>query len=188
MRKFFKDSPGAKAIETLIKRDVKRSSHYSAALNPEIMIAWAKFEAIEIRKALKIAKRIEKGTIPILVYRGMSGINHAAYLSAALFQTKVKFEQIYVRKEQESAHGYKTEVSVRCQTHPCFLVFVDDFICSGTTLKETLKEVLIKTYFFHNVGPSLVFLSLFREANEWESGIKRKSKTGLERIQKFLVS
>ena len=80
-------------------------THYSIAMNPKAMHRWANTEAKKL-KALLASSNLE---FPVLIYTGMSGINHAAYLSMSLTRHKVDFGQIYVRKDTEISHGCPLE-------------------------------------------------------------------------------
>ena len=116
-----------------------KSSHYSYALNPEYMILWSKKMAKTIQTLIKSNKGLG---YPVLCYSGMSGINHVAYLSMALTTLKVKFGQMYVRKDGEYAHGMNIEqTSFMHRKRKILLIFVDDFISSGKTLKQTVRKV-----------------------------------------------
>lgn len=76
-----------------------KSSHYSCGLNPSYMKAWASKKAAQIKKL--ISTKTNKEYLPVLLYSGMSGINHATYLASALTDLSVNFGQVYVRKKNE---------------------------------------------------------------------------------------
>ncbi len=119
------------------KGEVKVSSHYSRALEPEKMHSWA--EAVA-PKLINLLRSKRSHTFPVLVYTGMSGISHAAHLSGELCQYEdFEFGQIYVRKEGEVSHGLECEWHLARTEKPLCLVFVDDFVGAGATLKRVLS-------------------------------------------------
>ena len=117
------------------------SSHYSFAMKPKQMRQWSNKQAIHLCEVLR--QRNTKNTFPVLVYTGMSGVSHAAYLSAALNRRGLEFGQIYVRKEGERSHttrnGYEISDNAESNEKDITLVFIDDFVCSGKTLKTCVK-------------------------------------------------
>ena len=129
-------------------REATKSTHYSYALSPKHMKKWAKEEAKWIVNTLN---RRARKPFPVLVFSGMSGTNHAAYLASALSDLKLDFGQMYVRKPGERSHGnsvaevtdnlfdYET-TSKRQRTYT--IIFVDDFISEGNTLKRCVQVVL----------------------------------------------
>ena len=120
--------------------DSAESTHYSMAMLPKVMMKWARTEAKKIKCLLD--KKQNLG-FPVLIYSGMSGINHAAYLSAALTRQKVSFGQIYVRKETEKSHGRPIEYTHNLNNAgDHFFIFVDDFISGGATLKNTVLKAM----------------------------------------------
>ena len=110
-------------------------SHYSKAQSPKEMYSFAKKAA----KAL-IEWADKNNYHPVLCYSGMSGIATATAISIALHNKRPSFEygMIYVRKENEKSHGFRTEMAnADCGV----LVFVDDFIDSGDTMKYVCAKV-----------------------------------------------
>jgi orotate phosphoribosyltransferase len=116
------------------------STHYSAAQDP------ARLARIADRNATKLIEYMTANypdCIPVLMYRGMSGIANATAVSLALHAKGYKkHRMIYVRKKNEDSHGCDVETSVSF-TDPdkVVLVFVDDFISSGETFKAVAKKV-----------------------------------------------
>lgn len=76
---------------------------------------------------------------PVLLFRGMSGTTLATRVSDSL---AVKHDMVYVRKPEERSHGSHTERAETFTDLPKLYVFVDDFIGSGNTLKQTIKHVM----------------------------------------------
>ena len=119
----------------------------------------------------------------------MSGINHAAYLSRSLFELDVEFGQICVRKEGEKVHGRDVERSSNTeQRKHLLLIFVDDFIGAGTTLKRTIRKVMNSRYGFHT--QRWVILSLEHYHSYFNDKLMKQNITSfisLLRIQKTLI-
>ena len=109
-------------------------SHYSYAMATDQLVEWAKDVATALPLKLSGAK-------PIFAYRGMSGVAHATALSIAYYgEHGPAYGMIYVRKRDETPHGLYVETSlkaVRC-TRSC-LVFVDDFVASGATMRSVVE-------------------------------------------------
>lgn len=120
-----------------------KSSHYSLALNPRAIRAWAKREAVFLEKAIN---KNFPGCRPVLVYSGMSGISHASCLAYALLNLGIECKQIYVRKKNEESHGNRIETSNFNRNHKYVLVFVDDFIGGGITLNHCIGGAKKKYY------------------------------------------
>lgn len=110
------------------------SKHYSLAHQPLELNAWAQ------QTATKLKKKLGKYH-PIFIYRGMSGIATFTALSIA-YATKFgsdSFSAMYVRKPNEDAHGLDVEYDINVQaSDPSIFVFVDDFICGGSTRSACL--------------------------------------------------
>lgn len=128
------------------------ASHYSnvqqAAQLSIRADAWAK-------ELIKRSSKRGLGQViaPILVYTGLSGIGSATALSLALHKRskgEFKFGMIYVRKPNEKSHGSQIERNlddlsgIRKLTHK--LVFVDDFISSGTSYARAMITVVLHQY------------------------------------------
>lgn len=121
-------------------------NHYSNALNPQMLSEWANRAAAFLVDQWSQHNRGRE--LPVLCYRGMSGIASATALSVALATNHPRFSfgMLYLRKSGEQSHGncchYNTigEGSnadyTRKQWH---FVFVDDFICDGGTLEATFR-------------------------------------------------
>jgi len=80
----------------------------------------------------------------ILIYSGMSGVNHAAYITSAIFTKYGKVcHQAYIRKNNEKSHGLpiETDTNITILEHP-LLVFVDDFISSGTSMLYCVRSLI----------------------------------------------
>lgn len=116
--------------------------HYSLAHNPAAMNAWASKMARNVAKKYSGTNRI-----PVLTYRGMSGIATATALANALVRLKncPSFYMMYCRKYDEVTNGNpeyemtlikKNELDAPTEYD---FVFVDDFICSGESLAECAR-------------------------------------------------
>jgi hypothetical protein len=120
------------------------STHYSLAQKSRELLAqselWAK-TVVEYFMGARTQKNI-----PIFCYSGMSGVSAATALVLAITRLypDFKFRMMYVRKETERSHGIKVEhdldfgmTSTVCKK--AVLVFVDDFIASGATMRFTMR-------------------------------------------------
>lgn len=125
------------------------STHYSLALQPVLLLARADIWAKELIGKCKKGRAKQK-KIPILCYSGMSGVAAATALALALhtLNPKFKFHMAYVRKKHEDSHGNSVEHDLEHQTDTdwdeSFLVFVDDFICSGDSRRYVVEKVYDK--------------------------------------------
>jgi len=119
------------------------SSHYSRAFQREDFT-----DTIEYL-ANKVVDSFEETGVgyPILCYSGFSGITSATLL-AYFIQKRMRVEQLYVRKkgEQEGSHGMLIEYSTT-NLQGGVLVFVDDFLDTGTTLEYVISKVNNWMYF-----------------------------------------
>lgn len=114
------------------------TTHYSKAQNPSNLYPWAREAAREL-----IVWAEENNYCPILCYSGMSGISTATAISIALYIKKPSFSfgMVYVRKAEEESHGNSTEYNIPYNTSKKVMVFVDDFVATGTTF-ERVKEAI----------------------------------------------
>lgn len=142
-------------------------THYGNSMNAPVLYPWAKRMASDIvRKYLRNKKNI----LPILVYRGMSGVTTATAIMAAIpakYRTDIGL--IYVRKENEESHGSKVEHTVNIdyanigQVEPV-IIFCDDFIDSGATMVETMTVVV--SYFNFSVFPADIICALSAHSDD----------------------
>lgn len=115
-------------------------SHYSLAQEPLLMIPWAKKIAYKID-----AKYRNSPILPVLIYRGMSGVAHATAVSLMYtLETGKTLGMIYVRKSNEKSHGSSIEYDsdfIYRENNPnkIDLIFIDDFISSGETFACCLE-------------------------------------------------
>lgn len=117
-------------------RTISRS-HYGASMNARYMTQWGK------KIARRVGQLIDNGMYPILCYRGMSGISAA---NAIAYNMPPKHDEqyamVYVRKKEEQSHGAPIEyTTINPNNKKVVWIFCDDFICTGTSLLETLKSV-----------------------------------------------
>lgn len=122
-------------------------THYSNVFNRDMMLNRAEQIATDIEETYPDAKIC-------LVYTGFSGISHATYLAQALEKAPL---QIYVRKDGEVSHGDPIEISSSAvldyppsqysEQNPTglLLVFVDDFVSTGDTLRRCAERLCLET-------------------------------------------
>lgn len=142
-------------------------THYGNSMNAPVLYPWAKRMASDIvRKYLRNKKNI----LPILVYRGMSGVTTATAIMAAIpakYRTDIGL--IYVRKENEESHGTMVEHTTNIdyanigQVEPV-IIFCDDFIDSGATMVETMAAVV--NYFNFSVFPADIICALSTHSDD----------------------
>jgi len=141
------------------------NTHYGTSMNAEEMNTWAKNATKNFKKHL----RKNKDSFYILCYRGMSGISAATHLTTALTLKGVRHALLYVRKENENSHGSEVErfgmQKYNSDNDVPVYVFVDDFIDSGSTMREVFKQV--QNYFNVRVDCTTALTAL----NTHEDGI-----------------
>lgn len=115
-----------------------RSSHYFIAQDPKELRRWA----VDAAKAIVAHYRAKK-LRPLFCYTGMSGVSHATALALALqsYRSGFKFGMAYVRKDNEKSHGNNVETAYPGHMEDYELVFVDDFVMSGTTFKFVQEKI-----------------------------------------------
>ena len=128
-------------------RQSKGSSHYSYALTPDMLGSWASRKADAFYKYHERRKEEIKYGRPVLCYTGLSGIALATALSLELVRKypRFKFDMVNVRKPGDKNHGHAIECTNASLDDGDYLVFVDDFIDEGKTLRR-MKRVLSKFY------------------------------------------
>lgn len=125
--------------------------HYSYAQKPNLLVPWSNKVAENLYSFFK-----DTETMPVLIYSGMSGISCATSIMQSFYNLFQKnLFMIYVRKENEESHGTSLEyenLSLTPDGNSFFnydysvqkiqscLVFVDDFISSGSTLYRCLNS------------------------------------------------
>lgn len=114
---------------------MKVSSHYSRAFQKEDFYDTVQYLA---KNVCDLFDELKVG-YPILCYSGFSGITSATLL-AYFIQQRMRVEQLYVRKPNESSHGSHIEYSTR-RLNGGVLIFVDDFVETGETLSYVTGEV-----------------------------------------------
>jgi uracil phosphoribosyltransferase len=127
-------------------------AHYGESMDPHHMMTWA----------ARVAEHFEEKhrVIPILVYRGMSGIATATHLSVALENRDINHGMIYVRKDEERSHGSDIERrNLPAADDKYIFVFCDDFVCGGDTLRQTMRKCQKSLRFRINVDKVFVALS-----------------------------
>ena len=109
-----------------------RGSHYSLAFAEDLLDFGL--------QGAEVLEEITNGhpDRACLFYRGMSGIALATAITMAqLAAGSKKSHQVYIRKSNEESHGGPVELSSWAR-NPEYFVFVDDFVCSGTTFRAAL--------------------------------------------------
>lgn len=113
-------------------------SHYSQVFNTDHMVELAAEKAQILQTVYA-----EKNIVPILVYSGFSGATFAMAISIAMQKLKVPFHQMYIRKKAEDSHGRDIEQShMNYKDSQHYLVFVDDFISLGHTVKYVVTQAM----------------------------------------------
>lgn len=122
-------------------------SHYSIAQKTEKLIKWSNDAIIYIADEIALLNTEHNCKhIPLFAYRGMSGVGLAAALSIAYYsEYGSEYVMAYVRKDGETSHGDPIEIQFPEQgcarSSRMFVIFVDDFICSGETFDKTVGAV-----------------------------------------------
>lgn len=115
-------------------------SHYSLAFSPRMPLF--------VKGAIELLLNHCKNENILLHFRGFSGTAHGLALYHGLLalpehvigQTRV--EAFYSRKDEEiDNHGHKHEMSYSGRFIPSSVIFVDDFISSGDTLRKSIAQV-----------------------------------------------
>lgn len=121
--------------------NTNRQSHYGSSMNAFYMGEWGR------KIASLIVSIIETDKYPILIYRGMSGTTTATAIAVSIPEEhRHNFGMVYVRKKNEKSHGQKIEYSsLDPANREVVWILCDDFISSGKTALEIIKEV--STYF-----------------------------------------
>lgn len=114
------------------------STHYSSALE----YTERNQSAINMSKKIAALGR-ELNCVPVLVFRGLSGISIAVAISMKLGAKNIKHGMVYVRKKNEDSHGVPVEIAIPelGKKRGKVLIFVDDFVSSGATLRETISSL-----------------------------------------------
>lgn len=120
------------------------TTHYGNSQNPERLFPWARKMAQNItRRYLR-----KDGILPILAYRGMSGVAAATAIMAfipAKYQDAVGM--MYVRKPNEKSHGSDVEYTMnvkRSWDYRPILIICDDFIDDGTTVTTIANTIITR--------------------------------------------
>lgn len=98
-------------------------------------------------KLIEYFKKQGKGTIPLFMYRGMSGVSGATAVMLALHKDNPDFRygMAYVRKPNEDSHSCGLVVSewvgLLQKDEKYVPVFIDDFISSGDTFRACVRAV-----------------------------------------------
>jgi hypothetical protein len=114
----------------------------------------------------------------VLFYSGMSGVASATALSIVMdddHNFPVITAMVYVRKLGEVSHGIHIESSIINTIEPAHRlvpIFVDDFVCNGTTFKyvkrEVAKYVRDNTVLFYDYNAnSIKFFDKLSRARNW---------------------
>lgn len=115
-------------------------SHYSLAFSPRMPLF--------VKGAIELLLKHCKNENVLLHFRGFSGAAHGLALYHGLLslpehvigQTRV--EAFYSRKDEEiDNHGHKHEMSYSGRFIPSSVIFVDDFISSGDTMRQSIAQV-----------------------------------------------
>lgn len=109
-------------------------------MRPHILAAWANEAA-----PIVIARYKNSKTVPTFIYQGSSGIAVVTALTQAIVRldSALHFATAMVRKENENSHGRAVESYnlVSTSKQKLALIFVDDFIATGTTLLRVYNTI-----------------------------------------------
>ena len=150
---------------------MKVTTHYDYSQNIAKLNAFAEKRAK--RLVALFNKPAFKGYIPLLVYSGMSGISFATLLGLHLGKLNKRYGMAYVRKDKEESHGQKIEFTIYSSDAKYQFVFVDDFICSGSTFEHALSNS-IKT-----LRADISHISHLRFSNPLKTGPWRCDKNSI---------
>lgn len=112
------------------------STHYSIAQS-SLLLEWSIAAADQINVITN-----GKAKSAVLVYRGMSGVALATAIVMRFLQLGcTKPAMYYVRKHNERAHSPSDDYNFCQVKDAAHVIFVDDFIASGTTCRECFKSL-----------------------------------------------
>lgn len=112
------------------------TTHYSHAQSPALLVQWAMVAAANLKAFAQ-----NNNVVPLLVYRGMSGVATATALSIEASRIGLEVGMVYVRKDNEQSHGVQVEHHLASWDMPLAPVFVDDFLDTGATLRACRTQV-----------------------------------------------
>ena len=100
---------------------------------------WTELSPSDLKKTLeestaKVGDLCRVFEVDTLAFSGSSGAAFAFYISAQL-----NIPLLYVRKENEVSHGKPLECNSTKQI--CRYLIIDDFICSGSTIKHIYETI-----------------------------------------------
>jgi len=108
-----------------------------------------------LKKVVKKLAQIRKETnFDAIAFQGSSGAA-VAYVAGIALQVPV----IYVRKPKETCHGSNVESNANKQIKS--YVIVDDFICSGETIKRIIDKINLYSENQGSKPPTLVGIVLY---------------------------
>jgi len=111
----------------------------------------------EMQRAIRAFRILqEKMQIDAIAFSGSSGAAIAFPLAL-----RYKLPLIYVRKEDEKSHGVKVEVNTT--DHLKTYIIVDDFVCSGSTVKHITDSIQKKTKKLGWAGPKCLGIYCYSE-------------------------
>lgn len=115
-------------------------SHYSLAFSPRMPLF--------VKGAIELLLKHCKNENVLLHFRGFSGTAHGLALYHGLLTIpdtvigQTRFQAFYSRKSGDTDnHGHRHERSYSGTFIPSSVIFVDDFICSGDTMRQSMEEV-----------------------------------------------
>jgi len=131
----------------MLQPSLTAGSHYGPSMKAKRLRAWSEIAA---RRLVQYCTAESK--IPVLMYRGMSGVAAATALSLQIPEN-FRFIMAYVRKPEEESHGKPVQwadshqkIDEEDEGEPyeqkdCIFVVVDDFISSGDTVCAIINGV-----------------------------------------------
>lgn len=145
-------------------------THYSLALRPKDLMAFAAWSTDAIQKELR------PGEVPVLCFTGFSGSATATAISLEWTRRGIKHGSAYIRKTEERSHGTSVEYMMPNFDEEIILpVFVDDHISSGATFRRVMEK-LVSSFHLHGRFDVVCLLSehncykTIRRINRWMPG------------------
>lgn len=122
------------------------TAYHNQIYAPKELKKRAAFAAKELKKLQKKLKFTH------IAFTGSSGCA-MAYIISMLTGIPL----MYVRKDGESSHGYKIEGLGECESY----IILDDFICSGETVRKVIRKVTEKCTTRNEEVPQCVGVAVY---------------------------
>jgi len=162
-------------------------SHYGASMKPVELLQ----QAEQICKLMAI--KLKENQVVVLFYSGMSGVASATALALTMQRFNMKLGgMVYIRKQNEVSHGSDIETSLMNvkKTDDLVPIFVDDFVCNGTTFKYVLTRVVnrisYRGMFFNKTSRNVLNIFdklLINKDNWWIAQLNTKELKKANKVQ-----